>query len=65
MKTYYNLRRSNMILDVTGVYLVPSHDGKECPENGTYKDSEGCVIECCCEECSFFLCCFDDVLPLC
>lgn len=54
-----------MILDVTGVYLVPSHDGKECPENGTYKDSEGCVIECCCEECSFFLCCFDDVLPLC
>lgn len=29
-----------MILDATGVYLVPSHDGKECPENGTYKDSE-------------------------
>lgn len=43
-----------MILDVTGVYLIPSHDGKGCPGNGTYKDSEGCVIKCCCEECSFF-----------
>lgn len=50
-----------MISDVTGVHLVSSHDGKDCPGNGTYKDSEGCAIECCCEECGFF----DDVLPLC
>ena len=42
-----------MILDVTGTILIPGNGGRECPGNGEYG-------ECCCDECDYFLCCFED-----
>lgn len=47
-----------MIIDVTGVQLIPGNGGKDCPGNGMH---EG--IECCCEECDYFLCCMDEENP--
>ncbi len=44
-----------MIIDYTGAILIPGNGGKECPGNGQYP-----VIECCCDECDYYLCCFDD-----
>ena len=49
-----------MIKDITGTVLVPGDLGQDCPGNG--KDPE---IECCCEECDYFLCCFDGTYPIC
>ena len=43
-----------MIIDVTGVVLVPGNHGKDCPGNG--EDPE---VECCCDECDYMMCCFD------
>ncbi len=44
-------------LDVTGVVLTPSYHGKDCKGNGLHKDEHGNVIECCCDECDFLICC--------
>ena len=44
-----------MILDVTGVELVPGNFGQECPGNGEHMD-----IECCCEECDYMRCCITE-----
>ena len=49
-----------MIVDVTGTVLIPGNRGKDCPGNGT--DS---AVECCCDECDYFLCCFDETYPDC
>lgn len=46
-----------MIIDATGIELIPGNQGKDCPGNGTYKNEQGCLIECCCEECNYYLCC--------
>lgn len=43
-----------MIIDVTGVILIPGNQGEDCPANGMNP-----VIECCCEECDYLLCCLD------
>jgi len=42
-----------MIIDVTGTELTPGNQGKDCLGNGKH---EG--IECCCDECSYMLCCY-------
>ncbi len=45
-----------MIVDITGVELVPGNFGRECPGNGLHPG-----VECCCDECDYFLCCFWDM----
>lgn len=47
-----------MIFDVTGVILTPGNFGRDCFGNGKYTNENGEVIECCCDECDYFLCCY-------
>ena len=47
-----------MIIDVTGVVLIPGNGGKDCPGNGI--DS---AVECCCDECDYMRCCMENPLP--
>lgn len=49
-----------MIIDVTGIELIPGEKGIHCPGNGTHKNSQGELLPCCCEECAYFLCCSED-----
>ncbi len=42
-------------MDPTGTILTPSFHGERCLGNGEYSD-----IECCCDECDFYLECFPD-----
>ena len=39
-----------MIVDVTGVVLIPGNQGRDCPGNGNQPN-----IECCCDECDYML----------
>ena len=48
-----------MILDVTGIQLIPGNMGKDCPGNGNHLDEKGLPIECCCDECDYYLCCLE------
>lgn len=48
-----------MIVDVTGTPLTPGNNGRDCLGNGTHVDENGQPIECCCEECDYYLCCTD------
>ena len=48
------------VWDVTGVWLTPSKDGRDCDGDGTHLDKHGMPIECCCDECDYFLFCFAD-----
>ena len=43
-----------MIIDVSGVELIPGNYGQDCPGNGL-DDS----MECCCDECEYMMCCFE------
>ena len=36
-----------MIIDVTGIELIPGNNGEDCPGNGEHIDNNGKVIECC------------------
>ena len=49
-----------MIVDVTGVVLTPGDNGRFCLGNGKYYDENGEKIECCCDECSYMLCCLPE-----
>ena len=51
-----------MIIDVTGVELIPGNGGKNCPGNGEHIDEYGVPIECCCDECDYMLCCYEGCL---
>lgn len=46
-----------MIIDVSGVILIPGNGGKDCNGNGEHFDKKGNLIECCCDECDYLLCC--------
>ena len=48
-----------MIVDKTGTVLRPGALGKECMGNGEQVDSGGTVVECCCDECDYLICCTD------
>ena len=48
--------------DITGIQLIPGKKGSECPGNGEHLDSQGCVIECCCDEYDYFLECFPEFI---
>lgn len=47
-----------MIVDVTGVELTPGNGGADCLGNGTHFYGDGTPVECCCDECDYFLCCY-------
>lgn len=46
-----------MIIDVTGVELTPGNNGDDCLGNGEFYDQNGEIIECCCDECDYMMCC--------
>lgn len=50
-----------MIIDVTGTVLIPGNGGEDCPGNGKHYNTEG-IVECCCEECDYQLCCLGDAV---
>ena len=41
-----------MIVDITGTVLTPGNCGRDCLGNGEHNN-----IECCCDECSYMMCC--------
>lgn len=49
-----------MIIDITNIELTPGNCGRDCLGNGEHIDNNGNLIECCCDECSYMLCCLDD-----
>lgn len=58
---FYNvikkITKKKMIIDVTGTILMPGNDGKDCYGNGEHFDRRGNIIECCCDECDYKICC--------
>lgn len=46
-----------MIVDVSGIILTPGDSGKNCMGNGEHFNEDGNLIECCCDECDYLLCC--------
>ncbi len=54
------ITREKFIVDVTGTILTPGNCGKDCLGNGEHYNRRGEIIECCCDECDYFLCCADD-----
>lgn len=51
------------IPDVTGVELIPGNQGEDCPGNGKHVDQNGEILECCCDECDYLLCCLEPLSP--
>jgi hypothetical protein len=51
-----------MIIDVTGIILTPGNKGDNCFGNGEHTDANGNDIECCCDECDYFLECFPEFI---
>ncbi len=49
-----------MIIDVTGIVLTPGNCGVNCLGNGEHTDKEGNLLECCCDECSYLMCCLPE-----
>lgn len=48
-----------MIIDVTGIVLTPGNMGEFCAGNGKHFNDDGKLIECCCDECDYLMCCTD------
>ena len=46
-----------MIIDITGIELTPGNGGLDCLGNGDHFYENGTPIECCCDECSYMICC--------
>lgn len=47
-----------MIIDANGTVLIPGNNGRDCEGNGENKE-----IECCCDECGYYLCCVEEHDP--
>ena len=47
-----------MIIDVTGIELIPGNHGKDCPGNGMCH-----ALVCCCDECDYVRCCIGEDFP--
>ena len=43
-----------MIIDVTGLMLIPGNRGNDCPGNWKFAG-----LNCCCDECDYMLCCME------
>lgn len=52
-----------MIIDITGIELTPGNNGNDCLGNGEHYDANGNLIECCCDECNYLLCCIEEWKP--
>lgn len=50
-----------MIIDITGIVLTPGNMGKDCLGNGEHFDEDNNLIECCCDECNYMLCCLQPI----
>ena len=48
-----------MLVDITGIELIPGNKGLDCPGNGEHYNCDGEVIECCCYECDYMMCCLE------
>jgi len=63
---YYNIfiiikkEAGYMIIDVTGIELTPENGGRDCKGNGFHYDENGELLECCCNECDYAVCCLED-----
>ena len=53
-------RWENKMIDVTGIELTPGNGGENCKGDGKHKDENGNLIECCCDECDYLICCIGD-----
>lgn len=51
---------SETILDITNITLTPGNNGNNCLGNGEHVDENGNNIECCCDECDYYLQCFPE-----
>lgn len=51
-----------MIIDITGIIITPGNFGEDCLGNGKHINGVGKIIECCCDECDYLLCCIDEDL---
>ena len=49
-----------MIRDVTGIKLTPGNMGRDCLGDGRHFDKNGRLIERCCDECNFYMCCIEE-----
>ena len=50
------MEQNEKIIDVTGVELTPG-DPEKCLGNGEHIDTDGKLIECCCDECDYLMDC--------
>ena len=57
------MKKQKSYIDITGTVLTPSPNGEDCLGNGKHFDENGDEIECCCNECNYFLECFPSDLP--
>lgn len=48
-----------MLIDITGIELLPGNNGNDCLGNGEHYDKNGKLIECCCDECNYLMCCVE------
>ncbi len=48
-----------MIIDVSGIVLVPGKCGEDCP--GSW---ENAGMDCCCDECDYLMCCLESHDPM-
>ncbi len=53
------------MFDVSGVEIIPGNRGENCPGNGKHYDEQGDLIECCCDECDYLMCCISATLTTC
>lgn len=62
MKFYSIVQRISghkLIID-SGVRLTPGNEGRSCQGNGMHYDVWGNIIECCCDEYPYMMCCLSD-----
>ncbi len=54
-----------MLIDITGIMLTPGNNGEMCLGNGKHFDKDGKLIELCCDECHYALCCMENACKTC
>ena len=57
---YSDVRGDEMIIDIRGIELTPGNNGEDCKGNGNHLDAYGNLIESCCDECDYLLCCISE-----
>lgn len=57
-KILRKITKQRMVIDITGIRLTPGCGGMGCPGNGAHFDLSGKPIECCCDGCDYYMCCY-------